>query len=111
MAEKKTKSKAKASEIINPAMYDVILAPHITEKATNGSEHGQVTFRVALTATKPQIKAAVEGLFKVEVKGVNTIVVKGKKKVFKGRRGQRSDYKKAIITLKDGQTIDVATGI
>ncbi|MEJ0062523.1 MAG: 50S ribosomal protein L23 [Alphaproteobacteria bacterium] len=112
MAEKKTKTKAKAkvAEIL-PAHYDIILAPHITEKATAGSEHSQVTFRVALGATKPQIKAAIEGLFKVEVKGVNTLRVKGKLKRFKGRLGQRSDYKKAIVTLKEGQTIDMATGI
>ncbi len=107
MAEKK-KTVAAA---LTPAQYDVILAPHVTEKATNGSTHNQVTFKVALAATKPQIKAAIEGLFKVEVKGVNTIRVKGKAKRFKGRPGQRSDFKKAIVTLKDGQTIDFAAGI
>lgn len=103
--------KQKQAVTVTPATYDVILAPHVTEKATMGSTHNQVTFKVALTATKPQIKAAVEALFKVEVKGVNTILIKGKAKRFKGRLGQRSDYKKAIVTLKAGQTIDVATGI
>ncbi len=112
MAYKKTSTKTKAAPTAATyAQYDVILAPHITEKATNGSAFGQVTFRVALTATKPQIKAAVENLFKVEVTGVNTLRVKGKAKLFKGRPGQRSDYKKAIVTLKEGQTIDMATGI
>ncbi len=89
-------------------MYNIIEAPHITEKATMGSEHGQVTFRVRKDATKPQIKEAVETLFGVEVTGVNTLVQKGKNKRFKGIMGRRSDFKKAIITLKDGQTIDAA---
>jgi large subunit ribosomal protein L23 len=92
-------------------MYDIIVSPVITEKATMGSEHGQVTFKVALEATKPEIKAAVESLFKVSVKAVNTIRVKGKTKMFKGRPGRRSDYKKAIVSLADGQTIDVTTGL
>jgi large subunit ribosomal protein L23 len=96
---------------VTPALFDVILAPHITEKATMGSAHNQVTFKVALGATKPQIKAAVEALFKVTVDGVNTTRVKGKIKRFKGRLGQRSDFKKAVITLAAGQTIDMATGI
>lgn len=109
MAEKI--SKTKASGTVTPAQYDVILAPHVTEKATNGSAFSQVTFRVALSATKPQIKDAVEALFKVDVVGVNTLRVKGKVKRFRGRPGKRSDYKKAIVTLKDGQSIDVATGI
>ncbi|MGB4101678.1 MAG: 50S ribosomal protein L23 [Alphaproteobacteria bacterium] len=112
MAEKKTSTKKKtAPTAITPAQYDIILGPHITEKATNGSAFGQVTFRVALNATKPQIKSAVENLFKVSVTGVNTLRVKGKLKRFKGRPGQRSDYKKAVVTLKEGQTIDMATGI
>ena len=92
-------------------MYQTILSPVITEKATLGSEHGQVTFRVPLDASKPEIKAAVEGLFKVKVKAVNTLRVKGKAKRFRGRLGKRSDWKKAIVTLAEGQAIDVTTGI
>jgi large subunit ribosomal protein L23 len=110
MADKKTKLKP-TDTAATPNQYDIILAPHITEKATNGSAFSQVTFRVALTATKPQIKAAIENLFKVQVEGVNTLRAKGKAKKFKGRPGRRSDYKKAVVTLKEGQTIDVATGI
>jgi len=92
-------------------MYDVILSPVITEKATKASEHNQVTFRVRPNANKLEIKAAIEGVFGVKVTKVNTIVVKGKKKMFKGRPGQRSDYKKAIVSLAEGQSIDVTTGI
>ena len=92
-------------------MYDTIIRPVITEKATNGSEHSQVTFRVPLSATKPEIKEAVEGLFSVKVTAVNTLVVKGKTKRFKGRPGKRSDWKKAIVTLAEGQRIDVTTGV
>lgn len=92
-------------------MYDLILAPVITEKSTMGSEHNQVTFRVPLDATKPEIKAAVEGLFKVTVKAVNTVVTKGKVKRFRGTVGKRSDYKKAIVTLAPGSSIDVTTGV
>ena len=92
-------------------LYGVLLAPHITEKATMGSQHNQVSFKVALDATKPQIKAAVEQLFNVKVKAVNTALVKGKTKMFKGMRGRRSDWKKAIVSLADGSTIDVTTGI
>lgn len=91
--------------------YDVIISPVISEKSTRTSEFNQVTFRVPLTATKPQIKAAVEGLFKVKVLAVNTLRVKGKTKLFRGRPGQRSDYKKAMVTLAEGQRIDVTTGI
>lgn len=91
--------------------YDIILAPVITEKATRVSEYNQVSFKVAGDATKPQIKAAVEKLFNVKVTAVNTLVVKGKKKLFRGRPGQRSDYKKAVVTLAPGQKIDVTTGI
>lgn len=91
--------------------YNTILSPHVTEKATMGSEHGQVTFKVALEATKPQIKEAVETLFGVKVKAVNTIVQKGKTKVFKGFRGKRSDFKKAIVTLEQGQVIDTTAGV
>ena len=91
--------------------YDVILAPHITEKATLLSEHNAVVFKVANDATKPEIKAAVEALFKVDVVGVNTIVQKGKTKKWKGTPYTKSDIKKAIVTLKDGQSIDVTTGV
>ena len=91
--------------------YDVVLAPHITEKTTLLSEHNAVVFKVANDATKPQIKAAVEALFNVNVTGVNTIVQKGKTKRWKGRPYTRSDMKKAIVTLAEGQSIDVTTGI
>jgi large subunit ribosomal protein L23 len=103
-------SKAKVT-LTKQQMYDVILAPVITEKATRTSEHNQVVFRVALDATKPQIKAAIEGVFGVTVKAVNTIRVKGKRKLFRGRPGRRSDFKKAMVTLAAGQSIDVTTGI
>jgi len=92
-------------------MYDLILAPVITEKSTMGSEHRQVTFKVPLDATKPEIKAAVEGLFNVKVDAVNTLIQKGKTKRFRGIVGRRSDYKKAIVTLSEGHTIDVTTGV
>ena len=91
--------------------YDVVLAPHITEKSTLLSEQNAVVFKVANDATKPQIKAAVEALFKVEVVNVNTLTQKGKTKRWKGRPYTRSDVKKAIVTLADGQSIDVTTGI
>jgi large subunit ribosomal protein L23 len=103
-------AKAKKAEVAE-WMYDVIRGPVITEKATMGSEHGQVTFQVAMDASKPRIKAAVETLFGVKVKTVNTLVQKGKSKRFKGHMGRRNDMKKAIITLESGQTIDVGTGI
>ncbi|MDP1027463.1 50S ribosomal protein L23 [Sphingomonas sp. KR1UV-12] len=90
--------------------YDVVLAPHITEKATLLSEHNAVVFKVAKTASKPEIKAAVEALFGVTVTGVNTIVQKGKTKKWKGVPYTKSDVKKAIVTLKDGESIDVTTG-
>lgn len=91
--------------------YDVILGPVITEKATLASEHDQVIFHVAPTATKPEIRFVVEELFKVKVKAVNTINVKGKTKRFRGIKGKRSDVKKAIVTLEDGHSIDVTTGL
>ena len=91
--------------------YDVIVAPHITEKSTLVSEANAVVFKVANDATKPQIKAAVEALFNVSVVGVNTLVQKGKTKRWKGTPYSRSDMKKAIVTLKDGDSIDVTTGI
>jgi large subunit ribosomal protein L23 len=92
-------------------MYDIICGPVITEKATNVTEHGQVIFRVPLTATKREVKAAVEGLFNVSVTAVNTIRVMGKLKRVRGRPGRRSDYKKAVVTLREGQRIDITTGI
>jgi large subunit ribosomal protein L23 len=95
----------------DPRHYDVIVAPIITEKATNASEHNQVTFKVAAHATKPQIKEAVEKLFDVKVKRVNTLVRKGKIRNFRGMRGQLSDVKKAIVTLEEGHRIDVTTGL
>ena len=101
----------KAKAAIDARHYDVIVAPHITEKATLLSEHNAVVFKVAGDATKPEIKAAVEALFDVNVTGVNTIVQKGKTKKWKGKPYTRSDVKKAIVTLKDGQSIDVTTGI
>ena len=91
--------------------YDVIVAPVITEKATLASEANQVIFKVNRNATKTEIKAAVEGLFKVKVKAVNTVNVKGKNKLFKGRPGVRSDWKKAIVSLVEGHKIDVTTGL
>src|SRR5437764_3527599 len=91
--------------------YDIVLAPHITEKSTMLSDHNAVVFKVAPKATKPEIKAAVEALFGVTVTGVNTIVTKGKSKRWKGKPYQRSDVKKAIIRLAEGQSIDVTSGI
>jgi large subunit ribosomal protein L23 len=91
--------------------YDTILAPVITEKSTILSEQNKVVFRVPLTATKDEVKEAIEALFKVKVMAVNTIVTKGKTKRFKGVAGRRSDTKKAIVTLADGQSIDVTTGL
>lgn len=91
--------------------YDVILSPVITEKSTAVSEFNQVVFKVPLTATKPEIRAAVEKLFQVKVTAVNTIRTEGKTKRFRGRPGKRSDVKKAIVTLAEGQSIDVTTGI
>ncbi len=93
------------------SMYQIIRGPVITEKATLLSEHGQVVFRVANDATKPEIKIAVETLFGVKVLGVNTLVQKGKTKRFKGRPGQRSDVKKAFVRLAEGQSIDFTTGL
>ena len=92
--------------------YDLILGPVVTEKSTQGSEHNQVTFRVRTDASKPEIKEAVEGLFEVKVKKVNTILVKGKvKRGRRGRVGKRSDWKKATVSLGEGDTIDVMTGL
>jgi large subunit ribosomal protein L23 len=96
---------------LDPRHYDVIVSPVITEKATALSEQNKVVFKVRPDATKPQIKEAVEKLFDVKVKSVNTLVTKGKVKMFRGTRGQRSDVKKAVVTLAEGQTIDVTTGL
>ena len=101
---------AKNSEI-DARHFDVILSPHITEKSTLLSEQNAVVFKVADSATKPQIKQAVEALFEVKVTGVNTIVTKGKTKRWKGRPYQRSDVKKAIVTLAEGQSIDITEGV
>lgn len=91
--------------------YDIIVSPVITEKATMASENNQVIFRVSANATKPEVKEAVERLFDVKVKAVNTLVRKGKKKVFRGVSGKQSDFKKAIVTLEEGHSIDVTTGL
>jgi large subunit ribosomal protein L23 len=104
-------AKKQDNAAIDVRHYDVIVGPHITEKSTLLSEHNAVVFKVAGDATKPAIKAAVEALFGVTVTGVNTMVVKGKTKKWKGAPYTRSDMKKAIVTLADGQTIDVTTGI
>ena len=97
---------------MNPErMYDVILSPLITEKSTQGIEHNQVTFRVRKDATKPEVRKAVEHLFGVKVKAVNTLNQKGKVKRFRGRIGRRDDVKKAIVTLEEGHSIDVTSGI
>lgn len=91
--------------------YDIIRNPVVTEKSTMASEHNQVVFDVAIDATKPEIKKAVEGLFSVKVQAVNTLIRKGKEKRFKGRVGQRKDVKKAIVTLAEGQSIDLSSGL
>ncbi len=108
---KKTSSKSETKVGITAQSYDVIRSPIITEKATMASENNQVTFKVSADATKPQIAAAIESLFGVKVIGVNTLVQKGKKKLFRGRLGQRSDVKKAIVRLAEGQSLDVTTGL
>ena len=105
------KAEAARKPAVSLNHYDVIVAPHITEKTTLLSEQNAVVFKVAPDASKPQIKAAVEALFGVNVTGVNTITQKGKTKKWKGRPYTRSDMKKAIVTLAEGQSIDVTTGI
>jgi len=97
--------------VATPRHYDTILAPMITEKATVLSEQNKVVFRVAIDATKSEIVSAVEELFKVQVTKVNTLIQKGKTKRFRGREGRRIDVKKAIVTLKEGQSIDITTGL
>jgi large subunit ribosomal protein L23 len=99
------------SPAIEPRFYDVIVSPVITEKATTASENNQVIFKVAKTATKPQIKEAVEKLFDVKVKAVNTLVRKGKTRSFRGVAGRLSDTKRAVVTLEEGHRIDVTTGL
>ena len=98
-------------EAVDARHYDVILAPHITEKSTLASENNAVVFKVSNDATKPQIREAVEALFDMKVAGVNTIVTKGKTKRWRGKPYKRTDVKKAIVTLKDGDSIDVTSGI
>ena len=99
------------SNNVTAAMYDTIVRPVITEKSMMVSENGKVTFMVPLDASKNDVKAAVEAIFNVKVEKVNTIRQFGKTKFFRGRKGERSDYKKALVTLADGQNIDVTTGI
>jgi len=103
--------KGEAIKVSSERMYEVIRRPLVTEKSTLASEHNQVTFVVPLDATKPEIKAAVEAIFKVKVKAINTLRSKGKVKRFRGLKGKRSDLKKAFVTLQDGHSIDVTTGI
>ena len=104
-------AKKQAAAAVDIRHYDVVLAPHITEKSTMLSDHNAVVFKVANTASKPEIKAAVEALFGVNVTNVNTIVTKGKTKKWKGQPYKRSDAKKAIVTLAEGQSIDITSGI
>jgi large subunit ribosomal protein L23 len=101
----------KPTQTVDNRHYDVVLAPHITEKSTMLSEHNAVVFKVAGSASKPEIKAAVEALFNVNVTNVNTMVTKGKTKKWKGTPYRRSDSKKAIVTLAEGQSIDITSGI
>lgn len=104
-------AKKKEKMAPQPWMYDIIRRPIVTEKSANGSQYGQMTFEVSKDATKPLIKQAVETLFEVDVKAVNTLVQKGKTKRFRGIMGRRNDVKKAVVTLKEGQTIDAGTGV
>jgi len=103
-------AKKPATQAVENRHYDVLVAPHITEKTTMASEHNAVVFKVAGSASKPQIKAAVEAIYKVTVKNVNTLVAKGKTKRWKGAPYKRSDFKKAIVTLAEGQSIDITEG-
>jgi len=104
-------AKPRGVQLSAERLYQVIVSPVVTEKATRLNEISQVTFRVSLDATKPEIKAAVEKLFDVKVEAVNTVVMKGKTKRFRGREGRRSDWKKAMVKLQAGQTIDLTTGL
>ncbi len=103
-------AKQDAKPAVTEKAYITLTRPVVTEKSMMGSQHGQVTFNVPLTATKPEIKSAVETLYSVKVTAVNTVLTKGKTKRFKGILGKRSDVKKAIVTLAEGQTIDVCAG-
>jgi large subunit ribosomal protein L23 len=111
MSETVKAPKKRKNVLSREAMYTIIRTPVVTEKATLLGEKNQVVFRVAIDSTKPEIKAAVEGLFGVKVTGVNTLVAKGKTKRFRGRPGVRSDVKKAYVTLAAGQSIDLTTGL
>jgi large subunit ribosomal protein L23 len=111
MSDTQQAARKRKPTLTREAMYALIRSPVVTEKSTAISEHNQVMFRVAMDATKPQIKEAVEGLFGVTVTGVNTLVQKGKTKRFKGRPGKRSDVKKAFVTLAAGQSIDLSVGL
>jgi large subunit ribosomal protein L23 len=111
MSETQSAARKRKPTLSREAMYALIRSPIVTEKSTAVSEHNQVMFRVAMDATKPQIKEAVEGLFGVKVMAVNTLVQKGKTKRFKGRPGKRSDVKKAFVQLAAGQSIDLSTGL
>jgi large subunit ribosomal protein L23 len=104
-------AKKQQQAAVDTRHYDVIVAPHITEKSTMLSEQNAVVFKVSKDASKPEIKAAVEALFNVKVTGVNTLVTKGKSKRWKGQAYQRSDAKKAIVTLAEGETIDITSGV
>ena len=104
-------AKKKETKKVSEWMYDIVRRPVVTEKSTMGSEHGQVTFQVPVKSTKPEIKAAIEALFNVKVTAVNTLIQKGKTKRFNGVKAFRSDVKKAIVSLEEGQTIDVGTGL
>lgn len=110
-AEAVAPARKRAPKLSRESMYSIIRGPVITEKATTLGELSQTVFRVAIDATKPEIKAAVEGLFGVKVVSVNTLVVKGKTKRFRGRPGVRSDVKKAYVKLAEGQSIDLTTGL
>lgn len=101
----------RGAQISKERMYEVVRGPVITEKATMASEHNQVVFRVAVDASKPEIKTAIEELFKVKVKAVNTLRQSGKVKAFRGTVGRRPEIKKAVVTLEEGQSIDVTTGV
>lgn len=107
----KKKKQAAAAAMVKPEMYDIVRRPIITEKATLASEHSKVVFHVADCANKGEVKQAIEALFGVKVEKVNTLNTKGKTKRFRGREGQRSGYKKAVVTLAEGQTIDLAGGV
>ncbi|NBB84056.1 MAG: 50S ribosomal protein L23 [Alphaproteobacteria bacterium] len=111
MSSKTRIQRAKPAKVSTERMYDIIQSPVITEKSTRVTEYNQITFKVPLDASKPEIKQAVESLFKVQVTGVNTLVQKGKNKRFRGIRGRRADVKKAVVTLAEGHTIDVTTGV